>query len=102
MSIAVIKKFAERSCRMTIEELKEEAKKHGLYLNKATAYTKLSQCICGCKRRHVISQYDKKSGTIRYAIECIKCKKQSPFMRTEEDARKAWNEMIEKEMNDVC
>lgn len=81
---------------MTVEELKEEAKKHGYYLLKPTPtnkYVKLLPCTCGYKHRERV--YDDNN---YIAFRCKKCGKQSDFKRVISWAVEAWNEMIKNEV----
>ena len=80
---------------MTLNELREEAKKHGYYLMKpSTSYTKLLPCTCGHKHRVEIIRDS------MIAYQCKTCGKQSEFAYTREMARKEWNAMIERETDD--
>ena len=77
---------------MTEEELKAIAKDMGYNLIKAEPYIKFKPCTCGSNRR---SHWYNSKGSQCY--ECKKCGKQSPWGKTEQEARKLWNFIIEKE-----
>lgn len=76
---------------MTLDELKIEAEKHGYKLIKKQTSVKLLPCTCGCKRRTELFC----AGQFLYA--CNRCGKKSPMSDTVNGAKRAWNEMIEKE-----
>ena len=77
---------------MTLDELKVEAEKLGYTLIKKSESVKMLPCTCGCKRR---TEWFGK-GQIFYS--CNGCGKKSPPAKTERGAKRAWNEMIEKEV----
>lgn len=58
---------------------------------KPREYTKLVPCVCGSKRRYHV--YHVAKGGLRN-YECIKCGRMSPLGKTEEEARKNWNNYI--------
>ena len=77
---------------MTLDELKVEAEKLGYTLIKKSPNIKMLPCTCGCKRR---TEWFSK-GQIFYS--CERCGKKSPLSNTERGAKRAWNEMIENEV----
>ena len=82
--------------RMTLKELKAEAKKRGYMLVKDSRAQKLSQCTCGCKiLEWRVSRWP--DGNFYY-FACKKCGKKSEYGKNEIEALKKWNEMIESEM----
>lgn len=60
---------------------------------KPRKYTKLVPCVCGSKRRTMWCHPAK--GMLK-SYECIKCGRSSPPGKTEEEARKNWNNYISK------
>lgn len=82
---------------MTLDELKKEAKKQGYYVMKpSTNYTKFLPCTCGYKKRtelHAENSY-------MIAYQCKRCGLQSEFRPSAEEARIAWNELIERSADD--
>ena len=80
---------------MTLDELKVEAEKHGYKLIKKQESVKLLPCTCGCNRR-AEWVYGR-----QVFYSCNRCGKKSPCSNTKIGAKRAWNEMIEKEMNEV-
>lgn len=83
---------------MTLDELKIEAGKLGYKLVKNQPHIKLLPCTCGRKR--VREWYDVGFNVSdRYFYVCPRCEKKSSSAKTRREARIAWNEMIEKEMN---
>lgn len=81
---------------MTLEELKAEAKKHGYHLIKDREKVNLLDCTCGCKRRFHLSTI--KDWQSYEGLECAKCGKRV-WGKTELDARKEWNKLIEEELS---
>lgn len=73
------------------EREKYEALSKAIQKFKPREYTKLIPCVCGSKRRH-IWYHPAKGGLINY--ECVKCGRMSPLGKTEEEARKNWNNYI--------
>lgn len=73
---------------MTVEELKEEAKKLGYNLIPIRKYEKLIPCVCGCNRRDHF--YGWKNGEDIVTLRCKRCGKEAPG-RNEADARRNWN-----------
>lgn len=82
---------------MDVEELKKVAKENGFYLVKAQSYTRILPCTCGSKRRKC--SMNVKRGKIYMNLVCIRCGKAGPAGSTMEEARMAWNNMIETEGN---
>ena len=84
--------------RMTLKELKAEAKKRGYKLVKDSRAPKLSPCTCGCKiLEWRVSKWP--DGRFYY-FACKKCGKKSEYGKTQAEAAKQWNEMIKREMDD--
>ena len=85
---------------MTLEELKDEAKKHGFRLVKEYPYISLSPCVCGHKR--IASPMIYGGNKTPYFHRCNKCGFASAPARTKHEARNKWNECVEraKEKND--
>lgn len=81
---------------MTIEELKEEAKKLGYTVVKIPKKEKLLPCVCGNNRREHWHRVDIKSGRAYEILRCSKCGREAKG-ETERDAIHNWNEMIKKE-----
>lgn len=82
----------EYNCFDENEREKYEALSEAIRKLKPREYTKLIPCVCGGKRR--ITWYHTVKGGVSY--ECIKCGRSSPLGKTEEEARKNWNEYISK------
>lgn len=82
--------------RMTLKELKAEAKKRGYKLVKDSRAPKFNPCTCGCK---VLEKWVSRwpDGNFYYLV-CKKCGKKSGYGKTQAEAVKQWNEMIESEM----
>lgn len=77
---------------MTIEQLRAEAKKLGCYVYPKIPREKLIPCTCGCNRRtHV---YNRVHGV---TLVCKKCGRHASGY-FDNEARSAWNEMIEEEL----
>lgn len=81
---------------MTIEELKEEAKKLGYTVVKIPKKEALLPCTCGNNRREHWNRVEIKSGRVYEVLKCSKCGKSVEGL-TEREARHNWNEMIKKE-----
>lgn len=81
---------------MTFEELKAEADKQGYNLLKKQEKVKLLDCTCGGKRRFHWSKI--KDWQTYEGLECEKCGKKV-WAKTELEAKKAWNKLIESELN---
>lgn len=77
---------------MTLEELKAEAKRQGYNLIKIPVREKLLPCTCGYNRR---SHWENINGEV--SLYCEKCFKKATG-KTEKEARRNWNEMIRKEL----
>lgn len=77
---------------MRLDELKAEAEKLGYTLIKKSESIKMLPCTCGCKRR---TEWFSKG---QIFVSCKRCGKKSPLSNTERGAKRAWNEMIEKEV----
>lgn len=77
---------------MTLDELKAEAEKLGYALIKKSESIKMLPCTCGCKRR---TEWFCKGQTF---YSCNRCGKKSSRSNTVRGAKRAWNEMIEKEV----
>lgn len=77
---------------MTLEELKAEAKKQGYKLIKIQTREKLLPCTCGCNRR---THWGNINGEV--SLHCERCFKAARG-KSEAEARRNWNEMIRKEL----
>lgn len=75
------------------EREKYEALSEAIQKCKSREYTKLIPCVCGGKRR-TLWYHPAKDGMWDY--ECIKCGRRSPLGKTQEEAKKNWNEFISK------
>lgn len=76
---------------MTVTELKAEAKKLGYRLvPMPEPPIKLLPCTCGHNRR---AHWYTSTGMF---FECQKCGRESPTGETEAEARRLWNEMVNK------
>lgn len=86
--------------RMTLEELKAEAKAMGYRLIKDNPKPKLLRCTCGKKD---IGRWTRPSENdfcdYQWKMECRVCGKASEWADSERKAIEKWNEMIESEMN---
>lgn len=74
---------------MTVDELKAEAKAQGYKLMPITPYIKLSPCKCGRKR---VEQWY--HGDCIF-FKCPICGLKSAEGKTQREARKNWNAMVE-------
>lgn len=81
---------------MTVEELKEEAKKLGYNIIKIKKTERLLPCTCGNNRREHWHGINIKSGMPYEILKCTKCGKEVKG-DSKDDAIKKWNEMIKKE-----
>lgn len=79
---------------MTLDELKAEAKKLGYKVIKDNPRVKLLPCTCG--RKQISLWWD--GADYMWFQECPKCGKRAPSHKTQNGARKLWNEKIEKEL----
>ena len=79
---------------MKLEELKEEAKKHGYVLTKKREYIRFKPCVCGHNRRHRWSVCW--MGISGYRYRCEKCGFDGGVGSSERAARIAWNKAVEK------
>ena len=77
---------------MTLEELKEEAKKLGYDLIPRKKYISLKPCMCGRKR--LCEWWDGRNDVWFYKYP--ECDREAPGGKTHTEARRKWNEMIEK------
>ena len=84
---------------MTLDELKIEAEKLGYRLVKNQPYIRLLPCTCGRKR---VEEWLDYGFGVRdnHFYACPRCGKKSPPAKTMREAKRAWNEMIEKEKKD--
>lgn len=74
---------------MTLDELKAEAKRQGYGLHKLQPYVPLLRCRCGRKP----AWYRSIGNHIKYA--CM-CGKETEWCRSDKEARKVWNKMMEE------
>lgn len=81
---------------MTIEELKEEAKKLGYTVVKIPKKEKLLPCTCGNNRREHWHRVSIQSGMSYEILKCSKCGREATG-ENEREARHNWNEMIRRE-----
>ena len=79
---------------MTLEELKEEAKKLGYRVVPISKYVKLLPCTCGRKQ---LNGYWWDSENHGYFYKCPVCDLKAPLAKTDKEARQEWNKMIEKQ-----
>lgn len=89
--------------RMTLDELKAEAKMHEYKLIiRHNPKPKLLRCTCGSNRRGwwATSANTGKSEDLLWQLECKKCGKRSEWADSERKAIEKWNEMIKREMDD--
>ena len=89
---------------MTLEELKEEAKRQGYNLIKKQTHIALKKCDRCRVKPHLMfyarsfdDTYCEFSG---FLIQCPKCEKRTEVFKTERQAREAWNIMQEGETYD--
>lgn len=76
---------------MTLEELKEEAKRQGYGLHKIQAYIGIVKCpACGKRPKAKVSI----GNQTRYECECGKS---TGWYKSDKKARAAWNELIKGE-----
>ena len=80
---------------MTVDELKEEAKKLGYNVVKRQEWIKLKPCKCGRKRIDQWVDWSHHEASIYY--KCPQCGRKSEGCRTEREARIAWNNIVESE-----
>ena len=73
---------------MTVDELRKTAKEMG-YKLMPISQEKLKACICGCKQR----DHEYGSGV---TLRCKRCGRTASG-KTETEARKNWNAMIERD-----
>ena len=77
---------------MTLEELKEEAKKQGYYLTKKVSIPNMLPCKCGCKiRRHWWNGKTRERG-----LQCTHCGVMA-WGKDRVDVINEWNKFV-KEM----
>lgn len=77
---------------MTLGELKSEAKAHGYKLMPIVPYIKLLPCKCGRKKPE---QWFLADGSNLTYFKCRDCDFAAPGAKTEREARKNWNAMVE-------
>ena len=77
---------------MTVEELKSEAKKLGYRITPIRKYIKLLPCTCGRKQ---LGGWWWDSENHVYFYKCPICDMEGPPGKTDREARKNWNTMIE-------
>ena len=82
---------------MTVEELRLEAKKLGYNIIKKPESVKLLPCLCGRKRVEIYYTHNfkdkSKSGHFYW---CQQCYLEGAVGRTKIEARKRWNEAVER------
>lgn len=72
---------------MTLEELKEEAKRQGYGIHKLQPYIPIKKCRCGAKPHRIISIGNQD----KYVCDCgIK----TEWCRSDKEARMRWNEVV--------
>ena len=76
---------------MTLEELKEEAKKQGYCLTPLKTHIELSPCVCG--NNHPTQWYGNASG---YFYQCDRCHRISIGAKTRDQAKRNWNDLIKE------
>ena len=79
---------------MTLEELKAEAKAHGYRLMPIVPYLRRSPCRCGRKQ---LETWYRTDGSGCVYLKCPVCGLQGPDGKTEREAKKYWNAMVEDE-----
>ena len=84
--------------RMTLEELKAEAKAQGYKLIKNNPKPKLLKCTCGRKDFSRWTRPKEDGVSFEWNIECRRCGKASGWADSERKAIEKWNDMIESEM----
>ena len=77
---------------MTLEELKAEAKAQGYRLMPIVPYIKLLPCKCGRKKP---TEWYRADGSNLTFFKCCECGLSAPGAKTEREARKNWNAMVE-------
>ena len=84
---------------MTLEEVKIEASKLGYNLipKKPKPIPKLP-CICG--RKYLKTWYSTIGGRNVRRYYCPDCQREIGWFETEQEAREAWNKMIQEELNE--
>lgn len=75
-----------------LEIVKEAAKKLGYRLVPEPKYISLKPCKCGRKR--IVEWFDTKNYTWFY--KCPECDREAPAGKSHSEARRLWNETIEK------
>lgn len=77
---------------MTVEELKQEAKKLGYNIIKIPEKIKKSKCLCGASSRYVEvwTRFDNNE-----FCKCLQCGRQSYFGRNKKEAIENWNWSVE-------
>ena len=84
---------------MTVEELKAEAKRLGYNIIKKPESVKLLPCVCGHKR---VEQYYKhiqgKKKESGHFYWCQWCGREAEVGKTKIEAKKRWNEAMEREI----
>lgn len=75
---------------MTVNELREEAKKLGYGIIKLKNKEKFEYCVCGHNRRRMTFN----STNNKVAYYCLNCNFTAPYGEDELDARSKWNEAI--------
>lgn len=82
---------------MTYEELKLEAEKQGYTLTKKITYEKIKPCICGNKRIYSgIDEFTFFKGKFGRFYYCSKSRRKGEIAKYLYQAKRNWNEMIEK------
>lgn len=76
---------------MTLEELRNEAKKQGYTLIKSKPYIPHVKCSCG-RRANLWQKFDINTDREYFKIECRRCGKKSEWFTTKYDAWAEWFE----------
>lgn len=79
---------------VTLERVKELAKKFNYKLIESTNPPKLLDCICGSHRRQHYYSFDSEY------LECMNCGRKSPAGKNRRETAENWNRMIENLMKE--
>ena len=82
----------------TDEEFKAEAKRRGYKLIKDPRSIKLLSC--GCNNPNITGIYEPYSRPLKIQYVCLNCQLEGKAYKSDYEAKKAWNAMIEEKMKE--